>query len=197
MNSNWKHELTKTGDKYHYIGSWVAVIFNPFFFLTDIINIPEKWIFFLNLRLFDAFLTVINLFLYQKFKYSSKIMVYITAMIIVKQNAIMWCHMNEEQMLKHTLAYIALFIGAALLLLWELKYSIFFVLSSLFCNAFILHFFSNHSLQTIMQNGGLLTLFVAILSIIIIQTRYNLYKKEIISRLALIEANNEIAKQKK
>jgi hypothetical protein len=48
-----------------------------------------------------------------------------------------------------------------------------------------------------MQNGGLLTLFVAILSIIIIQTRYNLYKKEIILRLALIEANNEIAKQKK
>lgn len=194
---NWKLEIQKVAAKYHFTGSLVAVFFNVIFFFTDVINIPEHWQFFLQLRLFDSFLIAVNLLLYKKFKYKSEYMVFISAIIIVKQNAIMWCFMDEHQMLKHTLAYIALFIGAALLLLWELKYSIIFVLASLLSNIIFLGLLSDHDLETILQNGGLLTGFVAVLSIILVQTRYNLNKREIISRLALVEANMAIAQQKK
>jgi len=47
-----------------------------------------------------------------------------------------------------------------------------------------------------MVNGGLLTGTVAIFSILLIQTRYNLTKKEIVARLALAESNKILEEQK-
>lgn len=56
--------------------------------------------------------------------------------------------------------------------------------------------YSPLSVEEIMVNGGLLTFTVAIFFILLIQTRFNLTKKEIVARLALAESNQVLEEQK-
>lgn len=104
--------------------------------------------------------------------------------------------MDAEHLQKHTLAYMALFIGAGMLILWTMRYSIIIVVISIIANIgfFILN--SELGLEQIMVNGGLLTASVAIFSILLIQTRYNLTKREIIARTKLEASNKKLNEQK-
>ncbi|MCE9539731.1 MAG: SpoIIE family protein phosphatase, partial [Bacteroidetes bacterium] len=72
-------------------------------------------------------------------------------------------------------------------------YSIIVVAASLVANVILFWMNSQMVLSEILINGGLLTLSVGLFSILLIYSRTNLTKKEIISRLALAESNNQLA----
>ena len=105
--------------------------------------------------------------------------------------------MDAEHLQKHTLAYIALFIGAGMLILWRLYYSIIVVIISFIANIIFFFFNSQLTIEELLVNGGLLTGAVMFFSILLIQTRYNLTKKEIIARLALEQSNLLLSDQKR
>ncbi len=193
---DWKAELDKTALKYHTIGSWVAILFNILFFVTDYINIHEFWKLFLTIRLVDSFIILLALLLQKKFKFSSEILVFVMALILSLQNAIMWSLMDAAHLQKHTMAYITLFIGAGMLVLWNIRYSFLLVALSVVANIITFSFYSKLTVEEILANGGLLTLSVAIFSILLINTRFNLTKKEIIARLLLEGSNDLLNKQK-
>jgi serine phosphatase RsbU (regulator of sigma subunit) len=104
--------------------------------------------------------------------------------------------MNVTEIEKHTFAYIALFIGAGMFVLWKPLYSISIVFLSFVANIIFFHFNSSLALGEILINGAMLTASVAVFTILLIHTRTNLTKKEIISRLALAETNKQLAVQK-
>jgi len=105
--------------------------------------------------------------------------------------------MDASELQKHTLAYIALFIGAGMLILWRVYYSIIIVVFSIIANIIFLGINSQLGIDEILVSGGLLTAAVMFFSITLIQTRYRLTKKEIIARLQLEDTNEELNKQKK
>lgn len=193
---NWKQELKDTATKYHVIGCWVAVVFNILFFITDYINVVEFWKMFLVFRVSVSLITFIAIFIREPLKIPSEYIVFIPVFLISIQNAFMWSYMDLEHLQKHTLAYIALFIGVGMLVLWKIHFSVVLVFISIIANLIFFHLNSNLNIEEVMVGGGLLTASVAIFSILLIQTRYNLTKKEIISRLALKFTNIELANQK-
>jgi serine phosphatase RsbU (regulator of sigma subunit) len=193
---SWKEELKNTGYKYHYIGSWVAVIFNLVFALNDYFNVNEYWQLFFYVRFAVSSVTLIVLILHKPLKISSEYLIFVPFLLISLQNAFMWSFMDAAHMLKHTLAYIALFIGAGMLILWRIQFSIAVVVLSVIANVVFLTIYSQLSFEAIMINGGILTFTVAVFSILLIQTRYKLTTKEIISRLALEKSNNTLNHQK-
>ncbi|MBA3706342.1 MAG: SpoIIE family protein phosphatase, partial [Bacteroidetes bacterium] len=92
----------------------------------------------------------------------------------------------------HTFAYIALFIGAGMFVLWSPVYSVIVVTVSFIANILLFRMNSHLALSEILINGGLLTASVALFTILLIHTRTNLTKKEIIARLALAESNKKL-----
>ncbi|HKR06324.1 MAG TPA: ATP-binding protein, partial [Bacteroidia bacterium] len=132
----------------------------------------------------------------KKLNLSNVAIAFIPFLGIALQNAYMYSVMDVDTLYKHTFAYIALFIGAGMFVIWRPVYSIFVISFSLIGNIILFKIFSKLSLEEILINGGLLTGTVAIFSILLTHARYHSIKKEIIARLQLEDNNAQILLQK-
>lgn len=193
---DWKQELEKSTQKYHLITCWVGVIFNLLFFAADYLTLPEYWMPFLVFRVSVSFLIFLAIVGYKKGKIPIELLGFIPVVLISIENAYMWSFMDVAQFQKHTFAYMALFIGSGMFVLYRNIYSIIIVVVSLLVNVVLLNANSSLSLDEILVNGGLLTFAVALFSMFLIRTRFNLTKKEVIARLALKASNEELSLKK-
>jgi serine phosphatase RsbU (regulator of sigma subunit) len=187
---DWKTELKAAAFKYHVLIAWVAVGLNPIWAIGDYFNSPDHFTDFLIFRITVAILTLVVVLMKSKFLKHPEIIAFIPFIGISVQNAYMFSVLNVSELQKHTFAYIALFIGAGMFVLWRPIYSYWVVGISLVANIICFSLFGHLSVGEILINGGMLTLSVALFTILLIHTRTNLTKKEIIARLALAESNN-------
>ncbi|MGE0562509.1 MAG: PP2C family protein-serine/threonine phosphatase [Flavobacteriales bacterium] len=193
---DWKQELEKSTQKYHLITCWVGVIFNLLFFAADYLTLPEYWMPFLVFRSTVSILIFLAIVGYKKGKIPVELLGVIPVVLISIENAYMWSFMDVAQFQKHTFAYMALFIGSGMFVLYRNLYSIIIVGISLVANIVLLNVNSSLSFDEIMVNGGLLTFAVAMFSMFLIRTRFNLTKKEVVSRLALKASHEELSIKK-
>lgn len=193
---DWQTELKKTAEKYNLKVTWVAVVFNVLFAVTDYFNVEEHWEIFLVVRIVVSAITFGAFILRKRLNIPSETVVFVPFLLISFQNAFMWSVMDAEHLQKHTLAYMALFIGAGMLILWQMRYSILIVALSIPVNIMFFVYNSSLTFEQIMVNGGLLTVSVAIFSVLLIETRFNLTKREIISRNELAKSNIKLNEQK-
>ncbi len=192
----WKTEIKKSASRYHLIGAWVGFAFNLVFSAADYVNFPHLWADFFQVRLAVSLITLLGIILHKRQNWSVEWVIYIPFVLICIENAYMWSYMDAEFIQKHTLSYIAVFIGAGMLVVWDVRFSISIFVVSLIANLYFLNVNSQVDVTTLLSAGGILTLSVAIFSILLIQTRYNLNKKATIARLALEESNKELVIQK-
>lgn len=185
FDKKWKSELDNTALKYHKITLWLAVLFNLLFFITDNLNMSSFLEEFLVFRIAVSLICLMIVLFHKQLKISITLMGVIPVLLISIQNAYMWSVMDAEHLQNHTLAYIALFIGSAMFVLYNVYYSISIVITSIIANLLFFYFNSLLSIEEILVNGGFLTLTVAIFSILLIKTRYKLTIKELIARFEL------------
>jgi phosphoserine phosphatase RsbU/P len=191
----WQAEFKKTAFKYHTIAVAVAIILNPIWIISDFYTIPNYFWEFLIFRLVVT-TTCFFVFIFRKKLINlPEIIVFIPFFAISIQNAFMYSVMDIEQLQKHTFAYIALFIGASMLVLWKNIYSVFNIVLSFIANFIFFKINSNLTLEQILINGALLSTTVAVFSFFLINTRVSLNKKEIIARIKLSETNKLIEEQ--
>jgi phosphoserine phosphatase RsbU/P len=189
---NWESELNATAFKYHVLIAWVAVGLNPVWAIGDYYTIPDHFTDFLVFRISVSILTLIIVLLKEKFRNKPEIIALVPFIGISVQNAYMYSVMNIPELQKHTFAYIALFIGAGMFVLWRPVYSVTIVVVSFVAN-FIMFWLNSHlHVSDILSNGGMLTASVALFTILLINTRTNLTKREIIARLALAESYKQL-----
>jgi serine phosphatase RsbU (regulator of sigma subunit) len=199
---SWQSELNASAFKYHVLIAWVAVGLNPIWAIGDFYTIPEHFNDFLVFRLSVSALTLAVLLMKNRLRDFPELIALIPFIGISIQNAYMYSVMNIPELQKHTFAYIALFIGAGMFVLWRPVYSIFIVILSFIANVIFFKLNSHLHTSDILINGGMLTTSVALFTILLINTRTNLTKKEIIARLALaesfkqLEEKNEIIEEK-
>jgi phosphoserine phosphatase RsbU/P len=196
-NTTWEIELNKTAYKYHSIILLVAIVLNPIWFISDYFTIPDYFTSFLIFRLAITAICIGLYFIRNKFIDHPEYIALIPFLGISLQNAYMYSVMSVSQLQTHTFAYIALFIGAGMMVLWKNTFSIIVVVFSIVANIIYFKINSQLSLDQILINGALLTATVAVFTIILIQTRTNLTKREIIARLSLAEKNKLIEEQNK
>jgi serine phosphatase RsbU (regulator of sigma subunit) len=189
---DWQIELKAAAFKYHVLIAWVAVGLNPVWAIGDYFNSPDHFTDFLVFRLAVSAVTLGVLLMKSRLTTRPEIIALVPFIGISIQNAYMFSVMNINELQKHTFAYIALFIGAGMFVLWRPKYSVLVVVISLIANVIFFKIFGHLKVGDILINGGMLTLSVALFTILLIHTRYNLNKKEIIARLALAESNKEL-----
>jgi sigma-B regulation protein RsbU (phosphoserine phosphatase) len=190
--TSWESELNATAFKYHVLIAWVAVGLNPIWAIGDYYTVPDHFVDFLVFRLAVSLLTLVLVLLKDRFRNSPEIIALVPFIGISVQNAYMYSVMNIPELQKHTFAYIALFIGAGMFVLWRSVYSVAIVLISFAANIVLFWMNSHLRLSDILSNGGMLTASVALFTILLINTRTNLTKKEIIARLALAESFKQL-----
>lgn len=196
LSADWQEELRLTAQKYHLIGCWVAIILNPIWVIGDYFTLPAYWKIFFTIRVLVALLTLLAVVFKKQLRLSNEALIFIPIIGISLQNAYMYSVMDTEDIQKHTFAYIALFIGVGMLVLWKPVYSILMVVLSVIANIIFFSLFSRLSPEQILLNGGMLTVTVALFTIVLIQTRYSLTIKEIMARMALAQSNMQLKDQK-
>lgn len=192
---NWQEELNSTAYKSHLLIAQVGLVVNVVFAVNDYFITPQHFITCLGIRLVVSFLTLLVVLNKQKFVARPEIIVLIPVLGISIENAYIYSILEGAEFQKHTLSYVALFIAAGMFILWSIPYSLLVVGVSLLANVILFYFNSPLPVDEILINGGMLTLSVALFCIMLINTRKNLTKKEIISRLALAESNKELAEK--
>ncbi|MBC8112729.1 MAG: hypothetical protein H7Y04_16895, partial [Verrucomicrobia bacterium] len=190
------NELEKASSRYHINVGWIAIIFDPLFALTDYYNIPGSWLHILVLRLSVAAITLVTLLAQRKYKFPSFIVALVPFLLISLQNAYTYGLIENDNILGHTINYIALLIGGGMFILWRTWYSVGVIVLSAMVTAIFVAGNRNLELAQFFIRGGLLLAVVGVFMIILIKVRYDLTLREIKARLALKAINEEMEKQK-
>ena len=184
--------LNAAAYKYHLLAAKVAIVLNLVFAISDYFTSPAHFTDFLIFRIVVSLLTLIVVLFRNKFIQHPEIIILVPVLGISIENAYIYSLLDGIDFQKHTFAYITLFIGAGMFTLWKTIYSVVVVTVSLIINIVLFRMNSHLPLSEILINGGLLTLSVALFSILLIYSRTTLTKKEIVSRLALADSNNQL-----
>ncbi|MFY9310409.1 MAG: SpoIIE family protein phosphatase [Bacteroidia bacterium] len=193
LTTGWQAEMNAAAFKYHSLIVKVGLVLNLLFAVGDYFNSPAHFTDFLVFRIVNSLIMLI-IFLYRdKLAERPALIVLIPVLGISIQNAYMYSVLTGAEFQKHSFAYIMLFIAAGMFILWKITYSLIVVFVSLLANIILFWLNSSMAFDEIMVNGGLVTLSVAFLSILLIYQRTSLNKKEIIARLALAESNQQLA----
>jgi serine phosphatase RsbU (regulator of sigma subunit) len=191
-----KEEFYKSTEKAHILVTWIGIALNLVWFLGDYLSIYEFWIPFLIFRIAVSGISIIALLSKNILNISIYTCMFILVLGISVQNAYMWSVMDIPHLQKHAFAYMVLFIGVGMMVLWEMKLSIILLIVTVISNivCFILN--SPLTVEEFITNGGLLVLTVLIFCVFLIRNRYRLTYKEIKSRLELEKSKALIQLQK-
>ncbi len=190
-----KQEFDHTTEKLHVAACWIGIVLNLVWFLGDYLSIPEYWIPFLNFRICVSAISFILLILKKQLKLSIYNCLFVLVLGISVQNAYMWSVMDIPHLQKHAFAYMVLFIGVGMLVLWEIKLSFILVAVTIISNVAFYQLNSHLTVDEFITNGGLLVLTVLIFMVFLIRSRYRLTYKEIRSRLELEKSKTRIEYQ--
>jgi len=191
-----KEELYKTTERVQIITCWIGIVLNIIWFVGDFLSIPEYWIPFLLFRVGVSTTSLFFLIFRNKFKLNIYSCLFILVLGISIQNAYMWSVMDISHLQKHAFAYMVLFIGTGMLVLWELKFSIILLITTIISNVIYYIINSPLTIDEFTTNGGLLVITVLIFCVFLIRNRYMLTFKEIKSRLELEKSKALIVLQK-
>ena len=191
-----KQAFYKSTEKAHVIACWIGIVLNLAWFASDYFVLPNYWIPFLAFRVCVSAISLLALLFKQQLKISIFTCAFILVLGISIQNAYMWSVMDVEHLQKHAFAYIALFIGVGMLVLWDFKLSLVLLLATIISNILFYSINSTLSISQFLINGGMLTLTVAIFCVFLIRNRYRLTYNEIKSRLQLEKSKALIEFQK-
>lgn len=187
----------KSTERFHVLACWIGIGLNLLWSLGDYFTIKDLWLPFFLFRLTVCLICLVCLILRQlKFQLSIYTCMFVFILGISIQNAYMWSMMDVIHFQKHTFAYMALFICAGMLVLWELIYSIVLLIGTVVSIILFYKLNSNLSVDEYVSNGGLLLITVLVASVFIIRQRYKLTYNEIKSRLELEESKDIIFIQK-
>jgi phosphoserine phosphatase RsbU/P len=191
-----KAEFDRSTEKFHVIACWVGIVLNLLWFASDYFILPAYWIPFLIFRACVSGITFLLLVTKKITGFSIYTVIFVLVLGISVQNAYMWSVMDLAHLQKHTLAYIALFIGVGMLVLWEVWYSVILVVVTIISNIVFYKLFSPLTVDEFLTSGGLLTLTVAIFCIFLIRTRNRMTMNEIKMRLELEKSKDIIEEER-
>ncbi len=192
-----KSEIKKIALLNHNLAIRVVAILNILFSISDYFTIPQHWQSFLVLRFIITAIFFSIYLLQDRFAIPVEWPAFIAYLGCIVENSYMYSVMDASTLQKFTFAFIATFIGAGMMAVWRLSFSVWAVIVSLILNASFFLLLSPLSIEEYLSNGAFLTMMVAIFSIVLIHTRYNLTLKEVTSRLKLEVASDEIAEKNK
>lgn len=193
--STIKQAFYDSTEKIHVISCWVGLLLNLLWFASDYFIIPAYFFPFLIFRLSVSVVTILLLLFKNLVGINIYQCMFVLVIGIAVQNAYMWSVMDLAHFEQHTFAYMVLFIGVGMLVLWEVKLSLLLIAITIISNVVFYKLNSQLTLKEFIINGGLMTLTVLLFSVFLIRSRYRLTYNEIKSRLQLKRSQDQLEAQ--
>ncbi len=195
QESTVKQEFYRSTEKFHVIATWVGLLLNIVWSFNDYTLIPGQFLPFLFFRIGVSSISICVLLCRRLFGVNIYFCMFILVLGISIQNAWMWSVMDVVNFQKHAFAYMVLFIGVGMLVLWEMKLSLLLAGATILSNILFYSLNSRLSVEEFMVNGGLLTMTVVVFCVFQIRARYRLVYNDIRIRLEL-ERSKQIIEEK-
>ena len=198
----WQTELNRISARYLTIGTTIAILLNPIFGVVDFITLHESWQQFMLIRLFVSTILIICVLNKKYLLQSPQQAGFIILSAIVTQDAYFYSMATPEIIQALSLSYMADFVGAGMVLLWNPIYAGVFLLYFLAVNFIFFTQQSNMDPMAFLTGGGMLVFAGAIFSMTMIVLRFHSVRSMIKSRLELMKINhwmtvqNEIIEEK-
>lgn len=193
---DWKEELSHVVMKYHLIGAWITVFFNPIWTYSDYLMIPNRFLEFMSIRLSVSIITVLAILFRKKLKISPELLIFIPFLGITLQSAYIHSQVELIHFAKKIYGYNILYIGAGMVILWRPIYSFVVISMSILAHIFTIYFFASFTLNDALINGGLLSITIGFFSIFLIYTRNKLIVSNTKAKVDLENSQQETIKQK-
>jgi phosphoserine phosphatase RsbU/P len=187
-----KQAFYDSTEKAHVITCWVGLLLNLIWFTSDYFIMPAYFVPFLIFRLAVSAAGVFALVFRRKLGLDIYMCMFVLVLGISVQNAYMWSVMDLAHFEQHAFAYIVLFIGVGMLVLWEFRISLLLIAATIVSNIVFYRMNSRLTVEEFIINGGLLTLTVLLFCVFLIRSRYRLTYNEIKSRLALEQSKQQL-----
>jgi len=185
----------RSTEKSHVIATWVGIVLNVLWVVSDYFILRDHLLSFSIFRLCVSAISLVVLVNRDSFGVDIYGCMFLLVSGISIQNAYMWSVMDIAHMQQHTFAYIVLFIGVGMLVLWEVKLSVLLAFVTIVANIVFFAANSNLRFEEFLINGGLITFSVVIFCIFLIRSRHRLTYNEIRIRMAL-EQSKKMIEQK-
>jgi len=180
-----KEEFYRSTEKFHVIACWVGLVLNMVWFISDYFVISDYFTRFFVFRFVVSASSAVIVSFRRQLGINIYMCMFMLVLGISVQNAYMWSVMDVAHFQQHTFAYLVLFIGVGMLVLWELRLSLLLVLATVLSNVIFYKLNSRLTIDEFLINGGLLTLTVLAFCVFLIRTRYRLTYSEIRNRMEL------------
>ncbi|MFN5182615.1 MAG: PP2C family protein-serine/threonine phosphatase [Bacteroidota bacterium] len=190
-----KEELHKKVEKTQVSVTIIAAALQLPWILSDYFILHDKWKLVLFLRII-AFIIPVGICLVRKqLKISASMCMFVAALTISVLDAVIANIIPENEFKSFSIGYVVLFIGIGMLAVWDLIYSVLLVIISIALNAILFYLYSPISLKDYIVDGEMSIFIVAIISIVMVNIRYQLNISEIKSRLELERSKQFIEEQ--
>ncbi len=183
-------ELSSQIRRQHILGCKIAIAINLLSAILDVFIIEENTLIDAALKMTAAVIITIGLFCRKRI--SREALGMIPMLATLTAFAYTYNSVELETFRKMTYLHIAVFIGAGMFLLWNIRYSIMAAAYALIINTIFYLLFSNIPFSEYMIYGGFLLITVAVFMVLSIEMRYKLVENELMARLALQKSEEEL-----
>lgn len=182
-------------EKTHVITCWVGLLLNLIWFTSDYFIIPDYFVPFLIFRLTVSLTTIFMLYFRKRMGIDIYMCMFILVLGISVQNAYMWSVMDLAHFEQHAFAYLVLFIGVGMLVLWEFKLSLLVIAATVISNVVFYKLNSHLTIKEFIVNGGLLVMTVLLFCVFLIRSRYRMKYNEIRSILEMEQSRKQLERK--
>ena len=187
-------ELGSKISKQHIIACWVAIAVNTIWSLYSYLLYFENNLLYLAVGISISFIIFAAIKLKERLQISPQLLGMIPMFLMTSYFSFTYSHLDLHEFQQFTYIYVAMFLGAGMFLLWSIEYSVITIITTLIANIFFFKLFSSLNFDQIMINGGILSISTAFFMIISIHTRYKSVLRDVYSKIALIDKQEELKK---
>lgn len=187
-----KQEFYDSTEKTHVIACWVGLLLNLIWFTSDYFIIPDYFVPFLIFRLTVSLATILTLSFRKRLGIDIYMCMFVLVLGISVQNAYMWSVMDLAHFEQHAFAYLVLFIGVGMLVLWEFRMSLLLIAATVISNVVFYKLNSHLTIKEFIINGGLLVMTVLLFCVFLIRSRYRMKYSEIRSILQMEQSRRQL-----
>jgi len=193
---SWQLELDRMSWRYHVIGSWAAALINILFILNDRSVVPLQWERFAIVRTSVTVGIVLALLLRDRSRLGPHAFLFIPYALISSENAYMWSFLEGDAFALQALAYAVLFLGASMIVLWPVRWSIAIMFLTVLLNVWLMRNHCTLAPSAVFANGGAMLGAVMVIATLMGHNRYRLARREVRLRAELKASTDEARNQR-
>lgn len=174
---------------------WTVIFLYWLFSIVDFIYTPDIWMQFFIVRIIIALVIYILFNYLQANKYNYRILLHAAFFMLSATSALLCTLVHAQDLNIYFLLYSAIILFFNIQVFWEPVNSVIQTLIAILLLAVFFNLFSEYNIDTFINNGGQIFVFIALISCLIPSARYKVIRREVHSQIVIEKSNEQLKAQ--